>query len=75
MVLHQRSTYQIELAGDLVVDGENPYGHDYGSSGLEHFYSLDGTVSESTREEQVALRHFAYFPGNRVHSRGLAPPP
>ena len=23
------STYQIEIAGDLVLDGENPYGHDY----------------------------------------------
>lgn len=57
------STYQIELAGDLVLDGENPYGHDYGYSGLERFYSLDGTTTDSTREEQVALRHFAYFPG------------
>ena len=27
------STYQIELAGDLVLDGKNPYGHDYSSSG------------------------------------------
>ena len=23
------STYQIELAGELILDGENPYGHDY----------------------------------------------
>jgi hypothetical protein len=57
------STYQIELAGDLVLDGENPYGHDYGSSGQERFYSLDGTVGPTTREDQVALSHFAYFPG------------
>ena len=57
------STYQIELAGDLVLDGKNPYGHDYSSSGLERFYSLDGTVSPATKEEQVALSHFAYFPG------------
>ncbi len=57
------STYQIELAGDLVLDGNNPYGHDYRFSGLERFYSLDGTVGAATREEQVALRHFAYFPG------------
>jgi hypothetical protein len=57
------STYQIELAGDRVLEGTNPYGHDYSSSGLERFYSLDGTVSEATREEQVALSHFAYFPG------------
>ena len=57
------STYQIELAGDLLLDGENPYGHDYGYSGLERFYSFDGTTSEATRTEQVALRHLAYFPG------------
>jgi Glycosyltransferase family 87 len=57
------STYQIELAGDLVLDGENPYGHDYRNSGLERFYSLDGSTSAATREDQVALRHFAYFPG------------
>jgi hypothetical protein len=57
------STYQIEIGGDLVLDGENPYGHDYRHSGLERFYSLDGSVSEETRGRQVALRHFAYFPG------------
>ena len=60
------STYQIELGGDLLLDGDNPYGHDYSFSGLERFYELDGTVSEDTREEQVALRHFAYFPGTVV---------
>jgi hypothetical protein len=60
------STYQIELAGDLLRDGENPYGHDYSRSGLERFYSLDGSVSEKTRDEQVALRHFAYFPGTAL---------
>jgi Glycosyltransferase family 87 len=60
------STYQIELGGDLLLDGENPYGHDYSHSGLERFYALDGTASEDTREEQVALRHFAYFPGTVV---------
>ncbi len=32
------STYQIEIAGDLVRHGHTPYGHDYGSSGLERFY-------------------------------------
>jgi uncharacterized membrane protein len=57
------STYQIELGGDLVLEGHNPYGHDYSHSGLERFYSRDGSVSAATREEQVALRHFAYFPG------------
>jgi uncharacterized membrane protein len=60
------STYQIELAGDLVLDGENPYGHDYRTSGLERFYSRDGTVAPETREHEVALRHFAYFPGTAL---------
>jgi hypothetical protein len=57
------STYQIEIAGDLLREGSSPYGYDYGSSGLERFYSLDGSVSEETFEQQVALTHFAYFPG------------
>jgi hypothetical protein len=57
------STYQIELGGDLVRHGHDPYGYDYSHSGLERFYSLDGSVSPETRAHQVALRHFAYFPG------------
>jgi Glycosyltransferase family 87 len=57
------STYQAELGGDLVLDLENPYGHDYRHSGLERFYTRDGSVSERVREHEVALRHFAYFPG------------
>jgi len=60
------STYQIELAGDLLRDGDNPYGHDYSRSGLERFYSLNGSVTDETRREQVALRHFAYFPGTAL---------
>jgi len=60
------STYQIELAGDLLRHGENPYGYDYSHSGLERFYSLDGSVSDETRRDQVALRHFAYFPGTAL---------
>lgn len=60
------STYQIEIAGALVRSGENPYGHDFRGSGLERFYSRDGTVSEDTLESQVALRHFAYFPGTAL---------
>ena len=32
------STYQIEIAGDLILDGENPYGHDYRDSGLRRWY-------------------------------------
>ena len=57
------STYQVELGGELLLDGDNPYGHDYSRSGLERFYTRDGTVSERVREREVALRHFAYFPG------------
>ena len=57
------STYQIELAGDLVLHGHTPYGHDYGGSGLERFYSRDGTVPPADSRRQVALTHFAYFPG------------
>jgi len=54
------STYQIELGGDLLLNGENPYGHDYRDSGLPRFYDAAGVRSE---HEQVALDHFAYFPG------------
>jgi Glycosyltransferase family 87 len=57
------STYQIELAGDLVRDGKTPYGHDYAGSGLERFYSRDGSLPPPNARRQVALTHFAYFPG------------
>ncbi len=62
------STYQTELAGELLRDGENPYGHDYRSTGLNRFYSLDGSVSYTfadaeTPAERPAFRHFVYFPG------------
>jgi Glycosyltransferase family 87 len=57
------STYQIELGGDLLLDLDNPYGHDYREAGLERFYTRDGSVSERVREREVALEHFAYFPG------------
>jgi hypothetical protein len=60
------STYQLELAGVLVLDGDSPYGHDYTRSGLVRFYSLDGTIAPGTEERQVALRHFAYFPGAAI---------
>jgi hypothetical protein len=60
------STYQIELGGDLLLDLDNPYGHDYRESGLERFYTRDGSVSERVREREVALEHFAYFPGTVV---------
>jgi hypothetical protein len=57
------STYQIELAGDLLLDGHNPYGHDYTGSGLERWYPAAGF---EPRFPQVALRHFAYFPGTAL---------
>ena len=60
------STYQIELAGDLVLDGNNPYGHDWRGSGLERFYTFDGSVSERVLRHEVALDHYAYFPGTVV---------
>jgi Glycosyltransferase family 87 len=60
------STYQVELGGELLLDLDNPYGHDYRDSGLERFYTRDGTVSERVQEREVALQHFAYFPGTVV---------
>jgi Glycosyltransferase family 87 len=60
------STYQIELGGDLLLHGENPYGHDYRSSGLERFYTFDGTISRRVLRREVALRHYAYFPGTTL---------
>ena len=57
------STYQIELAGDLILDGDNPYGHDYSDSGLERFYPA---VDAPADLPQVALDHFAYFPGTAL---------
>jgi hypothetical protein len=57
------STFQIEQGGDLLLDLDNPYGHDYIQEGLDRFYTRDGSVSERVREREVALEHFAYFPG------------
>src|ERR671915_467172 len=56
----------VELGGDLLLELDNPYGHDYSESGLERFYTRDGSVSERVREREVALEHFAYFPGSVV---------
>jgi hypothetical protein len=71
------STYQIELAGSLLRSGSNPYGHDYERSGLVRFYSLNGTAPLPNAQRQVALRHFAYFPGTAVTAAvwGLLPRP
>lgn len=54
------STYQIDIAGELVLDGENPYGHDYRGTGLERWYE---DVRQPTDQGRAALAHFAYFPG------------
>jgi hypothetical protein len=61
------STYQIELAGDLVAKGDSPYGHEYADSGLARFYTLDGEV---TKNDHAALHHFAYFPGTPLSAAG-----
>ena len=58
------STYQIEVAGDLVLDGQTPYGHDYRGTGVDRFYSRNG----SPQPNHKALDHFAYFPGMAVTS-------
>jgi hypothetical protein len=60
------STYQVELAGELLLDGKNPYGHDYRGSGLERFYTRDGSVTPGVLRREVALDHYAYFPGTVV---------
>jgi hypothetical protein len=60
------STYQVELAGDALRHGHDPYGRDYRRSGLERFYTFNGSASETVRRREVALRHVAYFPGTVV---------
>ena len=71
------STYQVELAGDLVRHGHNPYGHDYSSSGMERFYSFDGRRSQRVLGREVALHHFAYLPGSAITAGawGVLPSP
>jgi glycosyl transferase family 87 len=68
------STYQIELGGELLRQGHNPYGHDYAGSGLERWYPAAGFDPNA---RQVALRHFAYFPGTPITAAawGLLPRP
>ena len=60
------STFQIDLAGELVLDGGNPYGNDWRGSGLERFYTRDGSVSQRVLAGEVALDHYAYFPGTVI---------
>ncbi len=58
------STYQIEIAGDLVRHGHNPYGHDYGESGLERFYPA--AQDQEAAFDRAARHHFPYFPGTTL---------
>ncbi|MEA2348438.1 MAG: hypothetical protein QOG62_2225 [Thermoleophilaceae bacterium] len=71
------STFQIEIAGQLIRDGQNPYGHDYSHSGMERFYTFDDTEATQVNGRQVALDHFAYFPGTPLSAAawGLLPQP
>jgi len=57
------AAYQVELAGQRLIDGQNPYGASFVGSGLERFYSLDGTPVLDGGVRTVALDHLAYFPG------------
>jgi len=57
------STFQIDLAGDLVRHGHNPYGYDYERTGLVQWY---GAAGFDPKFRQVALHHFAYFPGTAL---------
>ncbi|HEX3806177.1 MAG TPA: glycosyltransferase 87 family protein [Gaiellaceae bacterium] len=71
------STYQIELAGKLVRGGSSPYGYDYTKTGLARWYSLDGSAQQPSKARQVALHHFAYFPGSALAAAvwGVLPKP
>jgi glycosyl transferase family 87 len=60
------STYQIDISGDLLLHGHNPYGRDYRGSGLDRFYSFDGSVAPAALEREKALDHYAYFPGTAI---------
>ena len=68
------STYQIEIAGDLVRHGHMPYGRNYAGTGLERWYPAAGFP---VGRKQVALRHLAYFPGTPLSAAawGLLPHP
>ena len=47
-----------------MLDGDNPYGHDYGNSGLENFYPA--AADEEAAFDRAARHHFAYFPGTAL---------
>ena len=60
------STFQIEIAGELVRDGDNPYGHDYRDTDLARWYSFDGTAVTQIDDRTVALTAFPYVPGTAL---------
>ena len=66
------STYQIEQGGDLLLHLDNPYGHDYRESGLERFYTRDGTVSERVREKRGGAPALRLLPRHGLRRGGLA---
>ena len=69
------STYQIELRGELVLDGENPYGHDYRRSGLRAvLHPETATCPSASASASGGRRHFAL---RRQPAAGgsMAPPP
>jgi len=68
------STYQIEIAGNLIRHGHDPYGRDYTGTGLERWYPAAGFPPG---RKQVALHHLAYFPGTPLTAAawGVLPHP
>src|SRR5207247_3630046 len=68
------STYQIEIAGNLIRHGHDPYGRDYTGTGLERWYPAAGFPPG---RKQVALHHLAYFPGTPLTAAawGVLPAP
>ena len=53
------STYQIDLAGELVLDGETPYGHDYRGSGIGAGEPEEAVEQSGPRAPVLGLDHHA----------------
>ena len=66
------STYQIELAGDLVLDGENPYGHDYSRLRARALLQPRRRAASPERGRQVALDALRVLPRRRAHGCRVA---
>ena len=69
------STYQIELAGELVLDGETPYGHDYRGSGLERFYAAVDADEDVPRGRARPLRLLPRHGADRRRRGACVPAP